>query len=213
MKLPFAWDKKQLFAASAGVILVTGWLATFFSEYHMDTAKKPTAQSTSGAVQKKTKVQATHLASTMLVYVVGAVYRPGLYSFALDARVYQALKKAGGPTKEADMTAVNLAAVMEDGTEIVIPAKTSSVHQTGKHPAQMSSSVKSHKLQPGQHLLLNSASLDQLEQLPGVGPKKAQEILLYRSKHGKFLSLSDLHLVKGIGSKLLAKVLPFLSLR
>lgn len=205
MKHLSEWNKKQVFAVLAAVTLMTVWVIMFFSHGRMQTVKPPVAVVASVVHQK--------VLSQIMVYVVGEVKQPGLYSLALDSRVYQAVTKAGGLTKQADTAAINLAAVMEDGTEIVIPAKgaTNLAVTTNQHLTNQSG--HSHKVQAGQHVLLNQANLNQLEELPGIGPKKSKDILDYRTKHGKFVTLSDLHHVKGIGPKLLAKLEPFLSLR
>ncbi len=205
MKNPFEWDKKQVFAFFAAVVLVTFWVITFFSQGQIQTVKPKVAIAASAVRQKAT--------AHMMVYVVGEVKRPGLYSFALDSRVYQAVAKAGGLTMRADSAAINLAAVMEDGTEIVIPAKGAMPLNTFANQHGTSHRPRSHKVQAGQHVLLNQASLSQLEQLPGIGPKKAQEILAYRTKHGKFVTLAGMRHVKGIGQKLLANLEPYLSLQ
>ena len=204
MKHSFKWDKKKVFSMFAAAVLVTFWIIAFLSQGHIQTVKPKVVAEASVVHQK---------IAHMMVYVVGEVNHPGLYSFALDARVYQAVAKAGGLTKRADRAAINLAAVMEDGTEIVIPAKNAISVITTTNQKKTSYSTRSHKVQAGQHVLLNEANLSQLEQLPGVGPKKAQEILTYRTKHGKFMTLADLRHVKGIGQKLLASLEPFLSLR
>lgn len=163
----------------------------------------------------------------MVVYVTGAVRHPGLYHLPLDARVDDVLRRAGGPTGQADLGAINLAAVVEDGMQVVVPALRSVLQdaeessQTIRDLSVLSSSsvgLKSHtshrktKVQLGEHIPLNHASLTLLLELPGIGAKKAAAIMAYRHVHGLFTSLDSLRLVPGIGPKLLSRLLPFLTL-
>jgi competence protein ComEA len=125
----------------------------------------------------------------LVVHIVGAVHRPGLYRFAARSRVADAVARAGGATRHADLTLINLAAPLADGTQVVVPVKTpaGSAATTGGATA------------PAGPVHLNVATLEQLDSLPGVGPVTAQKILDYRQKHGAFSSLEELDAIPGIG--------------
>jgi competence protein ComEA len=127
--------------------------------------------------------------SKLVVDVAGAVRRPGLHELAPGTRIADAVAAAGGATAKADITAVNLAAPIADGEQIVVPAR-------GSGAAGASSGAAPSPTAP---LDLNSASLEQLDALPGIGPTTAQKILDYRQAHGSFHSLADLDAVPGIG--------------
>jgi competence protein ComEA len=127
--------------------------------------------------------------SKLVVDVAGAVRRPGLHELARGTRIADAVAAAGGATAKADITAVNLAAPIADGEQIVVPAR-------GSGTAGASSGAAPSPTAP---LDLNSASLEQLDALPGIGPTTAQKILDYRQAHGSFHSLADLDAVPGIG--------------
>ena len=127
--------------------------------------------------------------SKLVVDVAGAVRRPGLHELAPGTRIADAVAAAGGATAKADITAVNLAAPIADGEQIVVPAR-------GAGAAGASSGAAPSPTAP---LDLNSASLEQLDALPGIGPTTAQKILDYRQAHGSFHSLADLDAVPGIG--------------
>ena len=129
------------------------------------------------------------LRNQLVVYVAGAVRRPGLYRLAPGTRIADLLALAGGATRRADLVAVNLAAPLADGEEVVVPRRG------GSGAAAASGAVPS----PTAPLDLNSASLEQLDALPGIGPTTAQKILAYRQAHGAFHSLADLDAVPGIG--------------
>lgn len=125
-------------------------------------------------------------AALVVVDVVGAVRRPGLYRLAQGSRIADAVARAGGATRKAELALVNLAAPLADGQQIVVPART---------PAAASAS-------PGVAtgpVHLNSATLEQLDTLPGVGPVTAQKILDYRRQHGAFANVDELDAIPGIG--------------
>ncbi|MFL5952152.1 MAG: helix-hairpin-helix domain-containing protein [Gaiellaceae bacterium] len=128
------------------------------------------------------------------VDVVGAVRRPGLYRVGKGARVADALSRAGGPTRAADLELVNLAALVADGEQVVVPRRGEAVAGAAGAAATA----------PSGPVHLNSATLEQLDSLPGVGPVTAQKILDYRAQHGGFGSVDELDAVSGIGPARLA---------
>lgn len=129
----------------------------------------------------------------LVVHVVGAVRRPGLYRLAHGARIADAVRRAGGATRRADLSLVNLAAQISDGTQVVVPRRAvveaAASGGDGGAPAPTTGPVH-----------LNTATLEQLDALPGVGPVTAQKILDYRQQHGAFSSIEDLDAIPGIGS-------------
>ena len=127
-------------------------------------------------------------AATLYVDVVGAVRRPGLYRLRDGSRVADAVTRAGGPTLKAQIDLVNLAARIADGEQIVVPARGSIAAGAPTPGGAASGPVH-----------LNSATLEQLDALPGVGPVTAQKILDYRQKHGAFGSVDELDAISGIG--------------
>ena len=126
----------------------------------------------------------------LVVHVVGAVHRAGLYRFATGSRVADAVARAGGATRRADLTLINLAAPLADGTQVVVPVKA---------PAGRATTTDGGASVPAGPVHLNVATLEQLDSLPGVGPVTAQKILDYRQKHGAFSSLEELDAIPGIG--------------
>lgn len=128
-------------------------------------------------------------APKLVVHVVGAVRRPGLYRLPDRSRIADAVTRAGGPTRKADLSAVNLAAPVADGLQVVVPARAPP-DKTGGEPAQSGPQGPVH---------LNTATLEELDALPGVGPVTAQKILDYRQQHGAFASIDELDAIPGIG--------------
>lgn len=129
-------------------------------------------------------------ARSVVVHVVGAVARPGLYELPEGSRVDDAIEKAGGPTEDAALANVNLAAPVGDGQQIVIAANG----EVGPPTMHVGSETGASGL-----VRLNSATLAELETLPGIGPVTAQKILDYREQRGGFTSIDELDAVPGIG--------------
>jgi competence protein ComEA len=132
-------------------------------------------------------------APRLVVHVVGAVRRPGLYRLTHGARIADAVRRAGGATRRADLSLVNLAAQGSDGTQVVVPRRQV-LTARGAGEAEAGEAAA-----PGGPVHLNTATLDDLDALPGVGPVTAQKILDYREQHGAFSSVDDLDAIPGIG--------------
>jgi competence protein ComEA len=122
----------------------------------------------------------------LVIDVAGAVRRPGIYHLAAGTRIADAVAAAGGATVKADVTLVNLAAPLADGEQVLVPARGAAA-STGATPS------------PTAPVDLNTATAEQLDTLPGVGPATAQKIIDYRQAHGPFRSLDELEAVPGIG--------------
>jgi competence protein ComEA len=137
-------------------------------------------------------------AKLLVVDVAGAVRRPGLYRLRDGSRIDDAIASAGGPTAKAQLDAVNLAAPVADGEQVVVPGRGAAGVAAAAAPAAGSS--------PSAPLDLNSATLEQLEALPGIGPVTAQKILDYRQQHGAFHSITELQGVPGIGPAHMAQL-------
>jgi len=129
-----------------------------------------------------------------VVHVVGAVRRPGVYRLPAWARLGAALRRAGGPTGRADLVGVNLAAKVSDGQQVIVPERA-----PGGAPA--SAAGGGAPAAQGQPVSLNTATVEQLDTLDGIGPATAQKILDWRKEHGGFGSVDDLRQVSGIGPK------------
>jgi competence protein ComEA len=136
----------------------------------------------------------------VVVHVAGAVREPGVYRLRSGARVDDAVGRAGGATSRADLSQVNLAAKVEDGRQVLVPRRVTAA------AAAMSGGSAAVPATPGVPLNLNTATLEQLDELDGIGPATAQQILDYREAHGGFGSVEELGQVSGIGEKRLASL-------
>jgi competence protein ComEA len=138
-------------------------------------------------------------AKLLVVDVAGAVRRPGLYRLRSGSRIDDAIAAAGGATGKAQLDTVNLAAPVADGEQVVVPGRGATVGGAAATPPAAGSS-------PSAPLDLNSATLEQLEALPGIGPVTAQKILDFRQQHGAFHSVEELQGVPGIGPAHMAQL-------
>lgn len=138
----------------------------------------------------------------LTIDVSGAVAHPGLVFLPLNSRVQHALDAAGGVLPEADLAALNLAAPLQDGAQILVPYRVTPVPTPEK---TASSSVSTTPIN------VNTATADELATLPGIGAVTAQRIVEYRTKFGPFETVDDVTLVFGIGIATLEKIRPFIT--
>jgi competence protein ComEA len=159
----------------------------------------------------------------LTVHVAGAVKTPGVIEFDSGARVQDAIERTGGAVN-ADLEGINLAAPLEDGTQLYVPKKEEEdppvVEAYRGGPKAKSKYVSRPKRSPKKQeekltagsISLNTASKKQLERLPGIGPATADKIIEYRDAHGGFTDVDQLLVIKGIGPKKLQDIRPFVRL-
>jgi len=148
----------------------------------------------------------------VVVHVSGAVKRSGVYRLAPDSRVADAIDQAGGATEHADLDALNLAEPLQDGQKIHVPRKgeASAPALASVAPSRTPRSApQAAAATPQFPINLNTATAEQLEAIPGIGPVLAQRIIEYRQTHGRFQSVDELLEVRGIGSKRLENMRPY----
>ena len=144
---------------------------------------------------------------TVTVHVAGQVASPGVYAVPSGGRVADAVIAAGGAAAEADVEQLNLAARVSDGERIYVPRKGEAPPPV-VGPAPASSSAASKGGAPAGPVDLNTATAEQLEALPGVGPATSKAILAYRTSHGRFRSVTELLEVPGSGPAKLEALRP-----
>lgn len=179
----------QVAAAVAGlaVALVAGWFLL-----RQPAGPPPEASmARAGGAPVAGAVTSTTAPKQVVVHAAGAVVAPGVYSLAAGSRVDDLLKAAGGASPEADLDRVDLAAVLVDGSQVYVPRAGQAVPAVASGGAASAASSGP--------VDLNTATLEQLDALPGVGPATAKAILAERGKRGRFKSVEDLLDVRGIG--------------
>jgi len=158
----------------------------------------------------------------LVVYVAGAVARPGVYHVPPGARTEAALRAAGGAASNADPVAVNLAETMRDGEEVVVPVlgDRATPARTCAAPRRRATTSRSRfsrqrgggatkKLPPAAPVDINQADVVQLEALPGIGPRLAQRIVAFRTENGPFGDAQALLDVNGVSDRILREIEPY----
>jgi competence protein ComEA len=141
---------------------------------------------------------------TLVVDVVGAVRRPGLVRLQPGARVVDAVAQAGGLGRKAERSAVNLAAPVSDGQQVVVPRRRAAPPSGAAAGAAPGGTGPSGAAVPAAPVSLSTASPEELDALPGVGPVTAQKIVAFRQAHGAFRSVDELDAIPGIGPSRIA---------
>ncbi len=169
----------------AGAVLLVWWLLAARPE--TSSPQAPLAFATTGA-------PATESPAELVIDVVGKVRTPGIVTIPKGSRVYEAIEAAGGLKGKVDTTSLNLARVLTDGEQVLVGLEPAAL------PGPATGGAATTKVN------LNTATVEQLDTLPGVGPVTAQSILSWRAENGRFSSVEDLLEVKGIGDATLAEL-------
>ena len=150
----------------------------------------------------------TMMPQNCYVDIKGEVLRPGVYEFSCESRMQEVIKKAGGFTEEADETKINLAQKITDQMQVIVPnlhsKQEGGVTEGNSEKGNSSNSTPSNSKQGTVNI--NTATLEELQTIKGIGKKKAEAILQYRKEHGAFRTKEDLLQVKGIGKKALEAI-------
>lgn len=166
-------------------------------------------------------ISATVTLPDIKIYIKGEINSPGLYETGADTRLVELIEIAGGTTENADLERLNLAAILTDGTTVIIPARGSddavdpmialtngSENQSGQTPEKVSAAPS--KITSGT-ININLATAAELMRLPGVGEATAKKIISYREANGSFLAIEEIMNVSGIAEKTFEKMKQFLA--
>jgi competence protein ComEA len=183
--------------AQAVFLSIVG-LVVFFVIYTILKRPEPASPPLVITLQPRpTDEPATPTPATISVYVSGAVNKPDVYTLPLNSIVKDAIAAAGGATDEADLERINLAAHLSDQMQVDVPHKGEALPlpPDGSTPAAATETIN-----------INTASVEELDKLPGIGPSIAKAIIAYRTTNGSFKKIEDVNEVKGIGDALYAKI-------
>ena len=187
-----SWSLSVKGAVIGGVLLLLVGVGGLFSKKE-EAVEDVTVVETTMLVEKTQ--DSTTQESVIFVDIKGAVNNPGVYQMKSGDRVKDALDAAGGLTDEADSQKVNLAQRVEDQMVIVVP-------KVGEEVTEMPAGATSKEASKEGKVNINTATVEELKTLKGVGEKKAEAIIEYRKKNGSFQTKEDLMKVRGIGKKL-----------
>ncbi|MFL6154625.1 MAG: helix-hairpin-helix domain-containing protein [Marmoricola sp.] len=189
---------------SAG-LAVTAWVALRSAPHEVAAPVAHTSPAAHavvpGAPGVVTPAASADPSAGVVVDVAGKVRHPGVATLPAGSRVIDAIRHAGGTRRGVDLTGLNLARVLTDGEQVLVGEQ-----------AAGGAAASSGPVADGALVNLNTAGLEQLDGLPGVGPVTAQKILDWRTGHGSFTSVDDLLEVPGIGDKTLADIAPHVTL-
>ena len=187
-----SWSLSAKAAVIGGILLILVGVGGLFSKKE-ESVEGTTVVETTMLVEK-TEVSTTQ-ETVIFVDIKGAVKNPGVYQMKVGDRVKDALDAAGGLTEEADSQKVNLAKRLEDQMVIVVP-------KVGEEAEEISAGETRKEASKEGKVNINTATVEELKTLKGVGEKKAEAIIEYRKKNGSFKTKEDLMKVRGIGKKL-----------
>ena len=187
-----SWSLSAKAAVIGGILLILVGVGGLFSKKEESVEETTVVETT--VVAEKAEVSTTQEA-VIFVDIKGAVKNPGVYQMKVGDRVKDALEAAGGLTEEADSQKVNLAKRLEDQMVIVVP-------KVGEESEEIPTGETRKEATKEGKVNINTATVEELKTLKGVGEKKAEAIIEYRKKNGSFQTKEDLMKVRGIGKKL-----------
>ena len=187
-----SWSLSAKAAVIGGILLILVGVGGLFSKKEESVEETTVVETT--MLAEKTEVSTTK-ETVIFVDIKGAVQNPGVYQMKVGDRVKDALDAAGGLTEEADSQKVNLAKRLEDQMVIVVP-------KVGEEAEEIPAGATSKEATKEGKVNINTATVEELKTLKGVGEKKAEAIIEYRKKNGSFQTKEDLMKVRGIGKKL-----------
>ena len=199
-------EYKKVLSIIGGVLAVI--VIILVGRVMMASSTKEKVMVTNAVNTTRVEETTTMIPQNCYVDIKGEVLRPGVYEFSCESRIQEVIKKAGGFTEEADETKINLAQKVTDQMQMIVPNVNSKqeggVTEGNSEKGNSSNTTPSNSKQGTVNI--NTATLEELQTIKGIGKKKAEAILQYRKEHGPFRTKEDLLQVKGIGKKALEAI-------
>lgn len=199
-------EYKKVLSIIGGVLAVI--VIIFVGRGMMASSTKEKVMVTNAVNTTRVEETTTMMPQNCYVDIKGEVLHPGVYEFSCESRIQEVIKKAGGFTEEADETKINLAQKITDQMQIIVPnvhSKQEDGLTEGNSEKGSSTNTSVSNSKQGT-ININTATLEELQTIKGIGKKKAEAILQYRKEHGAFRTKEDLLQVKGIGKKALEAI-------
>ncbi len=191
-------DKKQkiiLILVGAVVLLVIGYYISTKTEENsyeqLETISEQQFTQTNENVENQDE--------EIVIHIAGEIKNPGIVRTKQGARIADIIEQAGGLNQDADITNINLAYIVEDGQKIIIPSKTAKNEQEINNEINEEEPINNISETNTKTININKATIEELQQLQGIGEATAQKIIEYRKKNGNFKQIEDLKNVQGIG--------------
>ncbi len=199
-------EYKKILSIIGGVLAVI--VIIFVGRGMMASPTKEKVMVTNAVNTTRVEETTTMIPQNCYVDIKGEVLRPGVYEFSCESRIQEVIKKAGGFTEEADETKINLAQKITDQMQMIVPnvhsKQEGGVTEGNSEKGNTSNTTPSNSKQGTVNI--NTATLEELQTIKGIGKKKAEAILQYRKEHGAFRTKEELLQVKGIGKKALEAI-------
>ena len=199
-------EYKKILSIIGGVLAVI--VIILVGRVMMASSTKEKVMVTNAVNTTRVEETTTMIPQNCYVDIKGEVLRPGVYEFSCESRIQEVIKKAGGFTEEADETKINLAQKITDQMQMIVPnlhsKQEGGVTEGNSEKGNTSNTTPSNSKQGTVNI--NTATLEELQTIKGIGKKKAEAILQYRKEHGPFRTKEDLLEVKGIGKKALEAI-------
>ena len=199
-------EYKKILSIIGGVLAVI--VINFVGRGMMASPTKEKVMVTNAVNTTRVEETTTMIPQNCYVDIKGEVLRPGVYEFSCESRIQEVIKKAGGFTEEADETKINLAQKITDQMQMIVPnvhsKQEGGVTEGNSEKGNTSNTTPSNSKQGTVNI--NTATLEELQTIKGIGKKKAEAILQYRKEHGAFRTKEELLQVKGIGKKALEAI-------
>ena len=199
-------EYKKILSIIGGVLAVI--VIIFVGRGMMASPTKEKVMVTNAVNTTRVEETTTMMPQNCYVDIKGEVLRPGVYEFSCESRIQEVIKKAGGFTEEADETKINLAQKITDQMQMIVPnvhsKQEGGVTEGNSEKGNTSNTTPSNSKQGTVNI--NTATLEELQTIKGIGKKKAEAILQYRKEHGAFRTKEELLQVKGIGKKALEAI-------
>ncbi len=212
--LEFFKQRKIVIIIGILVIILIGW--KMYDSSNFDEVKSEEILATNIKDDKSKNEEEENL---MAIHVTGEVKKPGVVRVKEGSRIEDIIEAAGGLTENADISNVNLAYIVEDGMKIRIPSNDDEFSEEEQYITEDSgkgvilSDETSGSSENVLSVNINTASEDELEELPGIGPSIASRIIEYRNQNGKFKNIEDIKNVTGIGDSKFEKIKEFIKVK
>ena len=209
-------SKQKKIIIIIAIIIISGIIFYVYNSNKIDNSTLEDEILVANNSTEKTKEENTEEKNKIIIHITGAVKTPGIVKLDEGSRIEDAINKAGGLTEDADISRVNLAYVLEDGTKIKIPSNLDVgdlqddvlSNDSGEEIIE-----ENEKTSQNSFININKATEQDLQKLPGIGPSLAYRIISYRNENGKFSTVEDIKNVNGIGDSKYENIRDFICVK